>query len=95
MLLTYATKYEFVDVIGHNTMFLNIDTLDKSIVNGINFMGNEQLMDYFDKALIAYNKPELMVINNVIKTKAVSIVLLVGSVLTLLSIPIGNKVASC
>ncbi|HIF9293047.1 TPA: MFS transporter [Photobacterium damselae] len=95
MLLTYATKYEFVDVIGNNTMFLNIDTLDKSIVNGINFMGNEQLMDYFDKALIAYNKPELMVINNVIKTKAVSIVLLVGSVLTLLSIPIGNKVASC
>jgi len=76
-------------------MFLNIDTLDKSIVNGINFMGNEQLMDYFDKALISYNKPELMVINNVIKTKAVSIVLLVGSVLTLLSIPIGNKVASC
>ncbi|MEF1219776.1 hypothetical protein REH76_18620, partial [Photobacterium damselae] len=92
---TYATQYEFVEEIGNNNIFLNIDTLDKSIVNGINFMDNQQLMDYFDKALIAYNKLELILINDIIKTKAVSMVLLVGSVLTLLSIPIGNKVASC
>ncbi|HIF9184414.1 TPA: MFS transporter [Photobacterium damselae] len=95
MLLTYTTRYEFAEVIRNNTIFFNIDKIDKTIVNGINFMGNKQIIDYFDKLLVVYNRPELILINNAIKTKALSMVLLTGSVLTLLSIPIGNKVANC
>ncbi|HFD0647977.1 hypothetical protein CGH92_10000 [Vibrio parahaemolyticus] len=92
MLLTYLTKYEFVEVVTDNMELFNIDNV---VIDGFNFMDDKQVIEYFERSSIIYDRNELIAINNFIKAKSMSTVLLVGSVLTILSIPIGNKVASC
>ncbi|HIF9277955.1 TPA: MFS transporter [Photobacterium damselae] len=96
MLLTYITKYEFTDIINSNVDLIDSTLLlNKSIMEGVNFMSDNQLTDYLDHLSLVYNKTEINLINAMIKSKAVSIVLVIGAILTICSIPIGKKVASC
>ncbi|TOO52170.1 hypothetical protein, partial [Vibrio parahaemolyticus] len=83
MLLTYLTKYEFVEVVTDNMELFNIDNV---VIDGFNFMDDKQVIEYFERSSIIYDRNELIAINNFIKAKSMSTVLLVGSVLTILSI---------
>ncbi|HIF9091676.1 TPA: MFS transporter [Photobacterium damselae] len=96
MLLTYVTKYEFIDVINTHVIFIDsTESFSQIVLNGLNFMSDNQLTDYLDHLSLDYNKTEISLINTIIKSKAISVVLIVGAILTICSIPIGKKVASC
>ncbi|HIF9512522.1 TPA: MFS transporter [Photobacterium damselae] len=96
MLLTYVTKYEFIDVINTHIIFIDsTESFSQIVLNGLNFMSDNQLTDYLDHLSLDYNKTEISLINTIIKSKAISVVLIVGAILTICSIPIGKKVASC
>ncbi|HIF9064471.1 TPA: MFS transporter [Photobacterium damselae] len=96
MLLTYVTKYEFIDVINTHVIFIDsTESFSQIVLNGLNFMSDNQLTDYLDHLSLDYNKTEISLINTIIKSKAISVVLIVGAILTICSIPIGKKVAGC
>ncbi|HIF9261809.1 TPA: MFS transporter [Photobacterium damselae] len=96
MLLTYVTKYEFIDVINTHVIFIaSTESFSQIVLNGLNFMSDNQLTDYLDHLSLDYNKTEISLINTIIKSKAISVVLIVGAILTICSIPIGKKVAGC